>query len=180
MSILNKIKEKPILYGGGAVVVAIGLYLLLQSGGSQTVSSDGLDPSTVAAADALQQAQLQANQAANQTSAAVQANQDTIAGQTALQTIQTQSQDFIANLEANIASQQINAHSQDSALQNTLEAQVANNQINANTEQLSISTAAQVQNTQTLANALVAESTNQANVAIAGINASGCKGLFCF
>lgn len=180
MSVLDTVKSKPLFYGGAAIVVVIGVYYVLSTGGSQTVSSGGgSDPSSVAAAAAIQQAQLQANQANTQIAGAIQANQDTIGGQITLAQIDADSKNHIADLTASIAGQQINAYSQDSALNSTLVAQTEQKRIQSGTDQKQIDATTSITNSQTLANVLISNANTVAaqNIHIADVTAQTSQAL---
>lgn len=164
------LKSHPKLVIGGAIGFIILVYLLNHSSSSSTTSSDG-STTDVQAATALQTAQLQANQAANQTAAAVQANSDTLAAQQNIASLQYQYQTTHDQLAAGVATSQINADQQVQSLLGQLSADVQINGQNQQTAQTTVIATNQTQQQQILANALVTQSANQANVSIAALNA---------
>lgn len=167
--IWEKIKAHPLLIGVG-LVAAFVLYKMLSGGGGTAATAQGTG-SDVASATALQQAQLQAGAAAGQTQAAVQANQDTIAGQIELAKIQAAFAGTHDSLAANIATQQINANQQTTALVSTLGAAVQTSAINADVAKATVTANSQVQMQQILATALTQQSHDLATVTTAGYSA---------
>lgn len=163
------IKSHPLLFGAG-LVAAFVLWRVISSSGGTAATAQGAG-SDVASATALQQAQLQAGAVAGQTQAAVQANQDTIAGQIELAKIQAAFAGTHDALAANIATQQINANQQTTALVSTLTAGVQTSAINADVAKTTVAANSQVQMQQILATALTQQSHDLATVTTSGYQA---------
>lgn len=171
MSILDKVKEHPALAVGGVVAVLVLVYVLNHSSSGTAATSTLSTGSSVDAATALQQAQLGASSQANQVSAALQANATNTAAQIQLATIAAQQAGAHDVLAAQVATSQINASQQVQSLLGSLSAGVSENASNNDLAKTTVLATNQTQQQQILANALVAQSSTQASVAIAGYNA---------
>jgi len=163
---IDWIKQHTLLFGVG-LVAAFVLWRVLSAGGGTAATAQG-EGSDVASATALQQAQLQAGAAAGQTAAAVQANADTIAGQLELAKINAAYAGTHDQLAAQIATQQINAEQQTTALVSTLTAGVQTSAINADVAKTTVAANSQVQMQQILATALTQQSHDLATVTQSG------------
>jgi hypothetical protein len=173
---LEKIKQHPYIVGGVAILIIVW-WLFSRNAGTTTASTD---PNAADMQYSLQSQamQLQANQAASHDAATLQALNLQYAGQYALAQLQAQTQGDANQLSANIALEQINAQAQTTALITTKQAEVQNNQINAATEQTAIVQNANTMNIKTMADALVAQTQAQADVAKAAIS-NQCHGFGC-
>lgn len=175
---MEMIKRHPkIAIGALLAGVAVIAYSTL-SGGGGGATTTGTDPNAIAAGVALQQSQMaQQTQLANNADA-LQAQQGNNATSIALADLQGKYSYDIASLAADVQTQTINATAQTNALQYTLAAQVQNNQTNAQVQEAAIAGNTTIQTTQAVAGALVAESAQQASVAMAAIS-NQCHGFGC-
>lgn len=176
--ILETIKEHPGYVVGGIAAFVVVLLILNHSGGGAT-SGGALDTTnSVDAATSLQVAQLGAASQAGLTDAQLRAH---MADTAASLDIAKQNFDYMAlhdQLAAGVASQKIDADLQSTSLVSTLQAGVQTSAIKAQVDTTGIIVGGQTQQQQILANALVAQSTNQANVASAAIRCTGLRSLF--
>ena len=173
MQIIEQIKSHPKLAVAGVVGFLVLVYIINHSSSNTSASSGGsVDGSSVAAATAIQQAQMQANAQANQVNAAVSANATNTAAQLELGKLQIANSGAHDVLAAQVATSQINATQQVQSLLGALSADVAKTNSNNQTAIAVTQSNNTVAMQQILANALVTQSTNQANVAIAGYDAN--------
>lgn len=159
---LKTIEKHPYLTVSGILLAGVALWLL-SSAGSSGVQTTGVDATSVEAATALQQTQMQVQAQQSQLSAQLQAQSENDASAQALAQIQGKYGFDVANLTANVDLANINAQAQTVALQSSLSAQTQQKAIDASVTQSQIQANESVQNTSTLATALVQQSTNQVN-----------------
>lgn len=174
MGVLTVFHDHPLAAGGAVVVGGFLLYVLLSHGGSGSNPSTytaSPDQNSVAAATALQTAQLQAASVSNQTQAALSANSTNDAAAIELAKINGQTSTNNNTIAAGVALANINAAEQYSALHDTLAAGVATNSQNQETQRLSIATQGSIAQQQLLADALITQSTNQTKAEIAIVGA---------
>lgn len=160
---------------GGAAVVAVA-YVYLTGGSSGTAAAPG-SPADIQAAEQYQSALDAANSQASQNATGLQAQQESDAASIALAKISASTSANYYSMYGNIASQQINAQQQSSALHDTLSAQVAENTNATSVSLENISATNQTAQLQSVANALVTEAGFQAQTSQKAITAS-C-GFFC-
>lgn len=166
------LKEHPYITVG-ALLGGVALIVIIRSGSGGGVATTGVDASSVAAATALQQTQMQVQGAISSKQLDLQNNQQIIAGQATLADIQGKYSYDIASLASTDTLAKINADQQVISLQSSLSAQTQQKAIDAGVQTTAITTNASVANTKTLADALVSQSTNQMNavLGVTGINA---------
>lgn len=156
-----EIKKHPYLIGG-VIVGIIVLFFLSSSGSTSTAVDDS--GSDASAAQGISDAQANATAQVQLGGLALQANQQQTDAAVTVATLQAHTADNANTLAAGVASQQINASLDAQNTANTLQAQTTQAQIKSNTDMLSISTNGQIQQTQILTNALVAEASIAAGV----------------
>lgn len=172
MAILATIKEHPALTVAGIVGVLIIVYVINHSGSNSPAGATLQSGGSVDAATGYQTALLGASASANQAAAAVAANKDTIAGQIQLATIAAQQSGAHDAIAGQVATSQINATQQVQSLLAAMSADVSKTASNNDVRKTEITVGGQTEMQRILANALVAQSTNQANVAVAGITSN--------
>lgn len=167
----EEIKKHPYVIGG-AIAVAILIFVVFGSSGSGggAVASSG-SGSDVESGNQLAAAQLAANTQIAGQQTAFQALQEQIGGAISLATIQAHTTDNANELAAGIAAQQINAQSQQAALQTTLSAQVANKQLQNQVDLAAISSNTTLEQTRAVTAALTEQAQINASVASQAINA---------
>lgn len=179
MSVIETVKEHPMAVGAAVVGLAV-IYLVFFRGASapSTYSTD--TSNSVGAATALQTTAMQVAAHNSEIQGAVQANQDTIAGQIELAKIQGATSTNNNEILANVQLANIGAAQQVQSLVSTLEAGVATNAQNSEVQKTSIIVGGQTDQQRILADALINQSREQANVAIAAIGkqAQHSCGLF--
>jgi FtsZ-interacting cell division protein ZipA len=174
-------REHPYLYGGIAVVVVLFVIYWYSAMGSSaantTTTTSGVDPNAdaLAAADAQVQGQLQQTQIA----ADAQGEQDAASLQE--YTLSQQTSQNANTLAAQVAELQASLGSYDTVTADTLQAGVDNNQISAGVQEQQIASNTTIASTGIVANALVAENGQNAQIASEAIQAaSACHGVGCW
>jgi hypothetical protein len=168
----EQIKEHKFVVMVAIAGVVFLVYLRGTGSASQGVAS--ADPNA-ASDNTLAAAQLQAQTDMAGISAGSQAASEQTAAGSHVADLSYQLQSDANTLNANLASTQMADTLQALSTHDTLSAQVANNQIAAGTAQLQISTAAQTQQTRTLANALVQQATVGAAAATSVAQSKSCS-----
>jgi hypothetical protein len=166
------IKSHKIYVIGGIIALIVFIYILRSAGGGSTAATSQTSSGDVAAATALQQAQLAAGAQANQVNAAVQANATNTAAQVTLGTLQIAQSGAHDQLAAQVATSNINANEQLQSLLGTLSANVATTASNNDVAKTQITATNQVEMQRILADSLTTAYTTQAQVAQANIAAN--------
>lgn len=174
MSILTEVKQHPYVVGGAVIAVIAVVFLFGGSGGAASSSAGGM--SDVGAGDALQAAQLAAQTQISGQQTALQGQAAQIGGAIQLANIQAQSSADANAVAASIAMAQINSQAQSQQLHDTLSYQALVDNNNTKVDLASISSNTTIQQTATVANALVQQAQINAEVSQAAIKASS-KGL---
>lgn len=168
--IWDKIKSHPWVTGAIIGVVLLVLFYSGSSSSSATTTTAATDPN----ADAVTVAQLQAQQAVQQSADSLTANAQNIQGSIDLSNIQASTVNLQSQLEAEVALSQIGAQQETTDTANTLSAQVEENN---NATQLGIANVeanSSLQQTSLLTSALVTNASTAAGVeeSLIGANAS--------
>ena len=183
---LDTVKQHPIISVAALLAtVAVVFYVSTGDGEGGAVVQMGADPNAIAAGTALQQSQMQQQVAMTGINAQLQAEQGKYATAIALADINSKYGYDVAQLSAGVQLTEINKRYETQQLQSTLEAQSTQASIKAMTDQAAINANMSIQNNQTVAGVLINASTNQAQVAIANINAAKeiathCEGIGCW
>lgn len=180
MQIVEKIKAHPKLAIAALVGILVLVYILNHAkSGTTATAAVGGDGTDVGSAQSILAAQQQAASQAAQINGAVAANASNNDAAVQVATIQAQTSAAHDALAAQVATSNINASQQVQSLLASLSADVAKGSqgvqvsaINADVSKVQIQATSQTEQQRILANALVAQSANQAQVAQASINAS--------
>ncbi len=159
----------------GALLGGVALIVLLRGSGQNSVQQTAVDPSVVASGNALQVAQMNAQTQAAGMALQAQAHADDNATRIQLAKIQGEATYNVNQLQAGIASQQINATQQTVALQSSLTAQTQQASIAADVQKNQINATMSITNTANLVNAMVHNADTQRDVLMAQINADVTK-----
>lgn len=174
---LDTVKAHPVL-SVAALLATVAVVFYINSGdGEGAAVTVGQDPNAIAQGTALAQSQMQQQVQMAGISASLQAESGKQATSIALADIQGKYSYDVAKLAEGVQLATISASAQTTQLVETLRAQTEQKDIQSRTEQLAISSNAMIQTTQTVANALVQQSAQQAQVAMASINKQ-CSGFF--
>jgi hypothetical protein len=167
---IDWIKSHKIYVIGGIVALIIFIFILRSAGGSGGTAATG-SSSDVAAATALQQAQLAAGAQGQQVAAAQAVQTQQTAAQLELGKLQIAQAGAHDTLAAQVATSSINATQQTQSLLASLSADIAKTNSNNDVAKTQIASTTSVQMQQILATALTHQSDNQATIAQAGYSA---------
>lgn len=167
---MESIKQHPYLVGG-AIILAIGAYMLLSSG-------NGTSSGPTADLGSVYGAQAAAQTATNQINAQLAGQQNQLGAQIAGLTIQSQTAKDLAGINMNVELAKINAAQEVTDLANTLTANVAMKQIQGQVDVESIRGNVQENQFNNLASVLIAQTNAAAATAQAAIS-SQCHGFGC-
>ena len=174
---LDTVKQHPVL-SVAALLATVAVVFYVSSGdGEGAAVVVGQDPNAIAAGTALQQSQMQQQVQIAGIGAGLQAEMGKQATAVALADIQGKYSYDVALLASGVQLAAIDKESQTRQLESTLAAQSEQKRIQATTDQAAITSQTMIQTTQTVANALVQQSAQQAQVAMASINKQ-CSGFF--
>lgn len=179
MSIVDSIRNRPLLFGGTLVGGIVLLILLRASGSGGQMQASVPYGSDVGLGDALQSMQLQVNR--DIAIAGIQASAASDASAAALEAakLDYEYKNNAAAIGANVSLAQINATLQALTTRDTLEANVAINAEDEATARATIAANATTAQMTTVANALIEQSQASASVARAAIEAQKKQcGLF--
>lgn len=150
MTIIEQAKSHPYI-AGGIVLAVIVLTVMFSGGGSSSNTASAADASS---ANDINSMFAQISGAVQIAGIQAASHSEDIAGGKYAADLAAQTAQNANQLAANVALANINATQSVTNTANTLAAQIAENQANNSTQQLSISTAAQLENTRIVADAL--------------------------
>lgn len=178
MSIVDTIKARPMLFGGVVVGGVLIVVALRMSSASQVATTGVAYGSDVGTGDALQSMQLQINRDIAIAGIQAQAGADANAAALEAAKLDYDYKTDALETERTINLATINATLQALTTRDTLSAQTEQKNIQANVDIAGITTGAQIEQQRILADALVKQAKQQANVAQSAIAAQPKQSLW--
>lgn len=164
----NELKSHPYVIGGAVLGIIVLFFLIGGNSGGVTASAPTDSSGDVAAAEATNQAGIMANAQIQSNQISLAGLKEQIGGSIAVETIRAHTADNANDLAAGVAAQQINANAHSVDLANTLSAQTQQRYFQSQETITAINTNGMLENSRTIADALVEQSRITSSTAIAG------------